>query len=450
MPRQNQPAPPVIHWLAPRVRYAIALATLLICGWGASASARAGLSRLLSEYGSATNSLEATKRALDFNVADPAAHYAYAVELANNGKNAEGIAELERAVSLRPHDYLLWQELGRLREDSDDTTGSVPALQRAIELAPHYSEPHWQLGNLLLRRNELNQAFTEMRVAVRSDPTLFPVLADLAWGICDAHIKCALEAIKPQTDAERVSLGRFFVAQKNIEAGVNLLLAASKVAPEERQQMVAALVGANEFQAAYRVWLTGVSASNAPEGDLFDGGFEGPMNFAEQGFGWRPAHAQTIHVLLDPNDPQSGRSSLMLQYAGNFDSRVPVISQLVLVAPGARYRLSFSAHTLDLVSAGLPIVVVKNAAGDQGVIAQSVSLSPGTNGWREFSIDFETTATTKAVTVNIQRQACSSNPCPIVGRAGFDSFSMRRLLQRAHVTLNKREQLIAYAIRAKV
>ncbi len=391
------------------------------------ASARAGLSRLISEYGSASNSLEATKRALDFNVADPAAHNAYAVELANTGKNAEATAEFERATSLRSDDYFLWQELGRLREDSGDTTGSVRALWRAIELAPYYSEPHWQLGNLLLRRNEFNKAFTEMRVAVSSDPTLFPVMIDLAWGVCDADVKCVLAAAQPQTDAARVSLGRFFVAQKNIDAGVTLVLAASKIAPAERQEMVAALVDAGELKAAYRIWLNGISAGNAQEGDVFDGGFESPMNFQDKGFGWRPAHAQTIHVLLDPNDPQSGKCSLTLEYAGNFDPMVPVISQLMLVVPNARYRLSFAARTEALMSAGLPVVVVKNAARDQSVIAQSVSLSPGTNGWREFSIDFETTDTTRAVSVNIQRQACSSNPCPIVGRAGFDSFSMKRL-----------------------
>jgi Tfp pilus assembly protein PilF len=371
--------------------------------------------------------MAATKRALDFNAADPVAHYAYAVELANAGKNAEAIGEFERAVSLRPDDYLLWQELGQLREDSADASGSLRALRRAVELAPYYSEPHWQLGNFLLRRHELNEAFMEMRLAVRNDPMLFPVMIDLAWGVCDADVKCVLAATQPGNDNERFSLGRLFVAQKNFAAGVNLVLAASKIAVEERQEMVATLVDAGEFKAAYRIWLSGVRPSNAQEDDLADGGFEGPMSFDDQGFGWRPARAQTIKVLLDPNNPQSGSRSLMLTYAGNFDPNVPVISQLVLVAPGARYRLSFAARTDGLVSAGLPVVVVKNAAGDQSVITQSLALSPGTNGWREFSIDFQTTDTTTAVKVNIQRQPCSSNPCPIVGRAGFDSFSLKGL-----------------------
>jgi tetratricopeptide (TPR) repeat protein len=426
MPRQNQPARYLIHWLAARGGHALALATLVVCMWGANSSARAGLSRLLSEFASATNSLAAARRALDFNDADPSAHYAYAVELAKAGKNSEVIASLRRAVSLRPDDYFLWQELGRLQEDSD-TAGSLRALRRATELAPHYSEPHWQLGNVLLRKSDFATAFTEMRIAVESDPTLFPMMIDLAWGVCDADVNCALAITAPQTDTERVSLGSFLIAQKNVDAGVSLVMAPSSIAAEDRRKLVAGLIDAGEFKAAYRIWFAGVSAGNAKEDDFYDGGFEVPISLDDLSFGWLPSEGQTIHVLLDPNDPQSGSHSLLLEYAGNFAPTAPVISQLILVAPNARYRLNFAARTEGLVSAALPVVVIKNAAGDQSLIAQSLPLSAGTNGWRVVSIDFETTDSTKAVKVSIQRQACSSNPCPIVGRAGFDSFSLKRL-----------------------
>jgi tetratricopeptide (TPR) repeat protein len=426
MPRKNQPQRHLIHWLALRVRYVIALGTLLVCIWGANSSARAGLSRLLSEFASSSKSLAAARHALDFNDADPNAQYAYAVELANAGKNSEAIASLEPAISLRPKDYFLWQELGRLQED-DDTAGSLRALRKATELAPYYSEPHWQLGNLLLRKGKATTAFTEMRLAVESDPTLFPLMIDLVWGVCAADVNCAFAITEPQTDTERVSLGSFLIANKKVDAGESLVLAASRIDPEDRRKLVAGLVETGEFKAAYRIWFTGVSPGNVKEDDLYDGSFEWPISFDDLSFGWLPSQGQTIHVLLDPNDPQSGAHSLQLDYAGNFDPMLPVISQLVLVAPNARYRLNFAARTEGLVSAALPVVVIKNAAGDQNIIAQSLPLSAGTNGWRDLSIDFETTDSTEAVRVSIQRQACSSKPCPIVGRAGFDSFSLNRL-----------------------
>ncbi len=426
MPRQNQPERNLIHLLAARGRPAIALAMLLVCIWGANSSARAGLSRLLSEFASATDSVAAARRALDFNDADPNAHYAYAGELTKAGRNSEAIASLERAVTLRPDDYFLWQELGRLQEDSTPSA-SLRSLRRATELAPYYSEPHWQLGNVLLRRGDLTTAFTEMRLAVQTDPTLFTMMIDLAWGVCEADVNCALAITEPQTDTERVSLGSFLIAQKKVDAGVTLVLAASRIAAADRRKLVAALVETGEFKAAYRIWFRGVGAVNVKDDDFYDGGFEVPIGLDDLSFGWLPSHSQTINILLDPNDPQSGNHSLLLEYAGNFDPTLPVISQLVLVAPNLRYRLNFAARTEGLVSAALPVVVIKNAAGDQGIIAQSLPLSAGTNAWRAVSIDFETTDSTRAVKVSIQRQVCSSSPCPIVGRAGFDSFSLKRL-----------------------
>jgi tetratricopeptide (TPR) repeat protein len=416
----------LIPRLARNVQYHLALASLLICVSATIAASRNGLSRLLSEYGFAANSLDATQRAVAFNTADPAAHHALGIELANVGRNAEAVAELECAISLRPEDYFLWQELARLREDVDDTTGGIRALQHAIKLAPYYSEPHWQLGNLLLRTGEHDGAFSEMRRAVSSDAALFPLMTDLAWNVCRSDVKCLLTAAtQPKDDGERLSLAHFFVAQRNIDAAVNLLSTAPKIESDERQEMVGVLIKAGEFRAAHKIWLAG--RNSFQDDDVIDGGFERSMSLDYIGFGWSAAHSQTIQVLLDPNAPQSGRRSLLLKYAGNFDPTEPAISQLILVVPNAHYRLSFAARTEGLISGGLPVVIVKDAKDDGRAIAQSASLSPGTNDWKEFSIAFKTAATTQAITVNIQRESCTSNPCPIVGRANFDSFSLRRL-----------------------
>ena len=182
-----------------------------------------------------------------------------------------------------------------------------------------------------------------MRAAVRSDPERFAAMADLAWGTCDGDARSVLEATQPGTDTERGSLARFFVDHNQVEAALNLVRATAKLHAEDRQALVMSLVTAKEFQAARQVWLTGVSRADACEDDLFDGGFEGSINADDQGFGWRPTWAtQTVQILLDPNEPQSGKRSLRLVYAGNFDPATPVISQLVLVASRIRLSLELS------------------------------------------------------------------------------------------------------------
>src|SRR5437870_12965353 len=129
---------------------------------------------------------------------------------------------------------------------------------------------------------------------------------------------------------------------------------------------------------AYEIWSKGVTAVAHKE-DLFDGGFEAAMNLEDQGFGWRFTAAQTIRPVVDLNNPHSGKQSLRLEYSGDFNPAVPMISQLVLVAPRTGYRLMYAARTDALISAGLPIVVVKEASGDHRVLAQSVTLLSGTS-----------------------------------------------------------------------
>lgn len=430
MSKQSSLLPQAAQSPLSQLRYPLAFAGLLFCIWGALTSGRAGLSRLFSEYGSAADSLAATERAIRFNDADPEAHFAHAVQLADTGRHDEAVVEFERATLRRPDDYFLWQELGRAREESGDMDAAVVALRQAIQLAPAYSQPRWQLGNLLLRRNDLDEAFREMRRAVAYDAELFPAMTDLAWAVCEGDANFVLEVAQPQTDPERASLARFFVNHHQVELALDLMRASGEnIAEEDRRALVKGLIAAEDFHGAYRVWSKDVGISDGANGGMSNGGFEGPINSrresSEEAFGWQPTQAmQTVQILADPNEPQSGKRSLRIDYAGNFAAAVPVISELVLVAPRSHYRLSFAARTGNLVSGALPLVAVREAAGERRVIAQSVSLPSGTNGWRQFEIDFETADATRAVTINIQRQACSSNPCPIFGRAWFDSFSL--------------------------
>jgi hypothetical protein len=409
------------------VRYLIALTVVFMCGFGALTSARTGLSRLFSEYGSATESLAASERALSFNPQDPEAHYARALRLEATGRNDDAVREFEQAVALRPQDYFLWQELARAREENDDQDGAIAALKQAIRLAPDYAQPHWQLGNLLLRTGQSDQGFVELRSAATSDPSLYAPMIDLAWGLHEGDAAWVLQLSKPRNPSERVTLASFLVSRDRAGDAMTLLRPTiTNLSAEDRALLTAALLGVGKFAEAFEVWAPGRGADATRE-QIFDGGFEGAIDSNEQGFGWKPTQATaTVHILLDGNFRQTGQRSLRVDYSGGFDPAVAVISQIVIVAPHTRYRLSFSARTEDLKSAALPLVVVKDADGSRQIKVQSSPLADTAGNWREFAIEFET-ADAIAITINIQRQACSSNPCPIFGRAWFDSFSLKRL-----------------------
>ncbi|MGH9938035.1 MAG: tetratricopeptide repeat protein, partial [Blastocatellia bacterium] len=92
--------------------YAAAAAGLFICGWLLWSSGRMGISHLLSNYALRAGLLIAADRAVTFSPSDPTARRARATVLLSAGEYTAAADEFERAVTLRPRDYVLWLELG--------------------------------------------------------------------------------------------------------------------------------------------------------------------------------------------------------------------------------------------------------------------------------------------------------------------------------------------------
>ncbi|MEA2207119.1 MAG: hypothetical protein QOE77_3895 [Blastocatellia bacterium] len=387
---------------------------------------RAGGSKLLSVYGSATNQLESVDTAIRWNASDWTAHHARALVLLDLGQEKEALAEMQRAVELRRDDYYLWLELGHVRETNEDLSGAGIAFREAVRLAPDYAQPHWQLGNFILRTGEPDAAFVELRRAVASDETLFPALMDLAWEAYEGDAHPVLQAAQPQTDAACLALARFFAAHHKVPDAMNLFrTVGGNERNDERGALVNELLAAGNFPEAHEVWSSKVSNQQTNAAILTDGGFEREIDAKEPAFGWKPfPGSESVRFSLDSVGARSGGRSLRIDYAGNFATGTPAISQLVLIKPLTRYRLRFAARTESLVTAGLPVVAITAASGDKPVQAQSDSLSRGTNEWSDFEIEFTTLNDMHAVVISIQRHKCDSSPCPIFGRAWFDSFQL--------------------------
>jgi hypothetical protein len=134
-----------------------------------------------------------------------------------------------------------------------------------------------------------------------------------------------------------------------------------------------------------------------------------------------------VALSLDTQTPKSGSRSLLVEWGGHANPGVDVISQLVLVEPSARYRLSFYARTEDVKTGGPPLIVIADAsAPDARVLAESKTLPRGTSGWQEYEVEFAAAPKTEAVLVSLRRRNCETNPCPMFGRVWLDDFSLIR------------------------
>ena len=133
-----------------------------------------------------------------------------------------------------------------------------------------------------------------------------------------------------------------------------------------------------------------------------------------------------MKLSLDADSPREGARSLKVEYAGNSEPSLAAVSRLVAVEPGARYRLTFSARTKEVVTGGPPVVSVVSAAKKGEALAETPPLPASTDGWQESALEF-TSPPEGAVRVALRRKPCASSPCPAFGGVWLDAFELRRL-----------------------
>lgn len=401
---------------------ALALAFLMLA-W---ISGRAGFSSLLSTYASKSYDLEAGEVAVNLSSNSPDAHYARGSIFEARNELALAAAEYEQAARSRPEDCVYWLSLARVRELSGDNAGALAAARQAVPLAPYYAQPHWQLGNILVRAGQTGEGFNELRIATASDPRLLPGVMDLAWRLSGGNPQFVEQAVKPQTPQEFKSLGQYLRQLGQLDAALYIYNSSAGRAPDaERLENVAALISAKRYNEAYTLWEAG--RQQRVGGAVVDPGFEEGGDLSEAGFGWRTAEKmQGFQLSLDTDNPKEGQTSLKVKFDGESLPDLPVISQLLIVEPNARYQVTFSVRTEAIVSGGLPRIVVANAS-DNSLLAQSADLPQGTSGWQDYAIEINSNESTTAVQIKLQRQICTTPSCPIFGRLWLDKVWLRKL-----------------------
>ena len=407
---------------------------MLACGWAVWASGRTSLARLMVKYGANIGNAGALDAAISLTPADAECHYTRAALSNYFGQHAEALNELELAVSLRPRDYALWLELGMTRDQLEDPDGALLALNEAVRMAPYYSEPRWQRGNLLFRMSRYDEAFADLRGAAGSNPGLLPNLIDLAWGASGHDPGLTEQIVQAQTSGGHLGLALFFANHGQPAKALASFALAKNVSDEKRRELVRTLSTAGAYAEAFAVWRNSSvppSVAGPSKGMVFDGSFEGPLAFEDTGFGWRCERASaSLSLSSDPNQPHTGSRSLRIDFNGNSNPDSPIVTQVVTVESATHYKLGFAVRTTNIVTGGPPKVMIKDATAGSAPMASSVPLQANSGSWQIFSLEFLTGATTKAVLISLVRERCAGSLCPIFGSLNLDSFSLERASQQ--------------------
>ena len=344
---------------------------------------------------------------------------------------AAAVGEYRRAVEVEPNDYRYWMELGRALEAAGDEQNGEKAMRRAVELAPFYSQPRWQYGNLLLRQGRVDEAFVELARAAAADPAMqAPVfaLASQVFGEDQARVAGALPSasVRLQFALSLIKTGKPDEALRMVQ---NLSAADRKAESATVDEVFMAFIAGHYYHAALSLLREGpAKGAELPALEQFwNGGFETPLpSNDEQPFHWLIQSHSQIQLTIDNSRPHSGQNSLKLVFKSPSKLDSIPLWQTVIVEPGTQYKIQFYARTEGLLSASTPRLAVKDLAGE--TLATSPPLPSGTNDWQPVTLTFKTKPKEEGILITFYREACGKDAvCPIFGSVWYDDFNLQRI-----------------------
>lgn len=342
---------------------------------------------------------------------------------------SEKTKNYENAPRLAPYDYRWWVELGRAREQAEEFDLAEKSYLRAIEIAPNYVYPRWQLGNFYIRQNRSDEAFVELKKAAENNSIYRSQVFSIAWDYFDKDT-ARLEQIAGDSPSIKANLATFYASKERADDSLRIWNSLSE--EDRRANTGTAKVIAQAFyeKKIYRQAIEftrelGIEPEAKPE-TVQNAGFEKPIgNIQETYFGWKVAPIEKIEVKLDPTQKHEGNRSLRVSFTGYSEPTLYYIYQYVTVEPSAKYRLTFWVRTENLKSGGMPALGVSNA-NDNTNIALSEVFPTGTTDWQAVKLEFTAPANAEAVTIYTARAFCGTN-CPIFGTIWYDDFKLERL-----------------------
>ena len=423
----------IVHLDSPVTRALILLPALLAI-FACWFVVRWYVANTVAEYAVAgeQDALEMARLAERWAPSDPFPHWQVAAltEKSFNAINiAEAVREYQLAASLSPYDYRYWMELADGLEASGDQAGSERAFRRAVELAPAYAQPHWFLGNLLLRAGKLDEGFEEVRRAAIADDQMRPQLLNLAWQVFNGDVNQIARAACPTPDL-RIQLATYLVGRNRVDDAMRVwsaLSANDRVQnPPLANDLKQALLKVNQFKASLQITRDTEPNAPAPE-QIWDGGFETRLAASVgRPFYWAVTTRPQAEINLDPDHPHNGRYSLRIVFSAPTKLETISVTQTVVVQPNAQYRFEGFVRTRNLNSGSTPQLAMLDAA-DDSMLGQSPPTPTGNSDWQKITFDFKTKPATQAVKLSIYRPPCGEGQlCPIFGNLWYDDFNIQR------------------------
>jgi len=140
--------------------------------------------------------------------------------LGHSGRSADGLASMQKAISLSPVDSEAHYDLGVIFRNLDRYDEAELSFRRAIELEPRQAKAHNNLGLVLNKKGRLREAEDSLRRAIQIQPNYADAHSNLATILRDLcqqddaewHFRRAIEIRPEAVDVHHGLL--FFLSEK--------------------------------------------------------------------------------------------------------------------------------------------------------------------------------------------------------------------------------------------
>ncbi len=386
-------------------------------------AAQIGLSDHYTALASRSSNLDDADRAIGIRPKNCNAYTVRSEILLSENRPDEAANDLETALDLCPQDHRIWLRLGDNREGSGDLAAAETAFRRAVSLAPNYTQPNYSLGQILLREGRTEEAFKYFRIVAQGDRTLYPDIIELAAKTFSNDPQKIENAVGTDTSDAKKAIAVYFIEHSLMTDPIAAFLTENDLNRGEKFVFVEKLIAAKNFDLARKVWLSLSENVSIADQIIFDGGFENLTDADQGAFGWQVDDDQPhVAYAVSEKDAFSGRNALSVRFDGDVELHTRLVSQLVIVKPNTEYELRFTYKSREVVSAGLPQIIV-SGAGSNEILGRSEVLKASNEKWTELQVSF-TTRNENAVYISLQRNVCDQDPCSIFGYYLFDNFSL--------------------------
>ncbi len=341
------------------------------------------------------------------------------------------VQSLSKAVALDPYSAEALLDLAAAYDGQGDTADARQAFLAAQRVYPLSADVAWSYGNFLLRQDQQDAAFGEIRKAVELEPKRAAEAFSRALR-AQPDPNVVLDKAMPQSAAVYLPIVRLLSDVGDL--GNAQIVWSRLIASRHTEPMSDMVFYINELIRQRRVanatgaWNEAVSImQNPPPPDpagslLWDGGFE--SGYAGGGFSWHFSPATSdVQISFDQSEKHSGERSLRILFNGHRNISFEDACHNIAPEPGKKYLLSAWVQTQSLTSSeGVRLqIFVFTATGTDRVTTEEVH---GTQPWKQIQMAWVAPPGAGFGSVCVKRNMSDMPESDIQGAAWLDDISM--------------------------